>query len=65
MGGGDGTVIVSKAVHDTLTNPIVHGQLPVKWPGIVDPILARDPGTWSAKDKRELSACFSWALQNL
>ena len=65
MGGGDGAVIVSDSVKAALTNPLVHGNLPAKWPAIIDPILAREPSTWSAKDKQSLSAAYSWALQNL
>jgi hypothetical protein len=65
MGGSDGGIIVQRAVHDTLTDPLVHGNLPPKWPAIVDPILARDPSTWTAKEKKDLAACFTWALTNL
>ena len=65
MGGGDGGVIVRQHVKEVLTHPLVHGSLPAKWPPIIDPILARESSTWSAKEKVSLSAAFSWALQNL
>jgi hypothetical protein len=65
MGGGDGGVIVQDSVKATLTHPLVHGNLPTKWPEIIDPILAKDSSTWTAKEKRDLSAAYSWALQNL
>lgn len=64
MSGGGGHIILD-ATQQTLTNPLVHGALPDKWPAIIDPILARDPSTWSMKDKKDLAACYTWALCNL
>jgi hypothetical protein len=65
MGGAGGSIIVSDAVHATLTNPVVHGQLPEKTQQMVDPILAKDQSTWSTREKKDLGIALSWALQNL
>jgi hypothetical protein len=65
MGGNSGGIIVQHAVKATLTDVTVHGQLPPKTQAMVDPILAKDQATWSARDKKDLAAAFTWALCTL
>jgi hypothetical protein len=65
MSGGGGGVIIIDATKATLSNPLVHGNLPEAWPPIIDPILAKDSASWTAKDKKQAAACYTWALTNL
>jgi hypothetical protein len=65
MGGSSGGIIVQNAAKATLSNPIVHGSLPEKWLPIIDSIMKKDLPSWTAKDKKDMAACFTWALTNL
>jgi hypothetical protein len=65
MGGGGGVIIVRDSAVQALSNPIVHGQLPATMTGSLDPILAKDPSTWSAQDGEIVGRAFHWALCNL
>lgn len=64
MSGGGGHIILSNT-KATLSDPLVHGALPPKTTAIIDPILAKDPSTWSALERREIAKAYSWALNNL
>lgn len=74
MGGNSGGIIVSDAAQGALTNPIVHGQLPVTMTGSLDPVLwsdisanlvLRDNSTWNDQDKEIVGRAFHWAICNL
>ena len=64
MGGNSGHIIIDDAIKQTLTNPQIHGDLPPKTQAIVDPILAKDPGTWTAVERVVTLRAFTWAHNN-
>lgn len=64
MSGGGGGVIIIKVIKHTLSNPIVHGQLPAQTVASLDPILSKDEGSWSYADKVLAGHAFVWALTN-
>ena len=61
MGGNSGVIIIDDAIKQELTNPMIHGQLPPKTQSVVDPILARDPGTWTVDERAATFRAFTWA----
>lgn len=65
QGGGGGVIIVRDAAVQTLTNPVVHGQLPATMTGSLDPILATPPTLWSTLECEIVGRAFHWALCNL
>lgn len=65
MGGNSGGIIVQDSVKETLTNPVVHGDIPAHMSAKTDPILARESSTWTTDDKAALAHVFSWALVNM
>jgi len=65
MGGSSGGIIVQHSAIATLTNPVVHGGLPSHMCGWLDPVLAKDPATWTDCDKICVAHAYSWALCNL
>lgn len=65
MGGGSGGIIIRKVVHQGLTDPTVHGQLPATMLGNLDPVLAVDPSTWTTLDCEIVAWAAHWALCNL
>lgn len=74
QGGGDGVIIVKDAAQGALSNPQVHGRLPVTMTGSLDSVLwsdyptntvLRDPNTWSQQEKEVVGRAFHWALCNL
>jgi hypothetical protein len=64
MSSGGGTVIVNHA-KQALSDPLVHGQLPPKTQTMIDPILAKDVSLWTARDKKDIAAAFTWGLCNI
>jgi hypothetical protein len=64
MSGGGGGHIIIDSVKQTLTNPIVSGQLPAKMQTQITPILAKDDADWTAGDKSVVGRVFVWALTN-
>jgi hypothetical protein len=65
MGGNSGTIIIDDAMKQVLTNPQIHGVLPPKTRAVVDPILAREPGTWTADEGAAIFRAFTWAHTNI
>lgn len=63
MSGGGGHVILH-AVRQTLTNPLVHGQLPPDTKILVDAIFDKDDADWSDYDKHVIAEAIRWALLN-
>jgi hypothetical protein len=63
MSGGGGHVILDNT-RTTLTNPLVSGALPPATQALIAPILAADPSTWTARNKKDLAAAYTWALMN-
>jgi len=63
-GGGGGIIIIHNSIK-TLTDPQVHGQLPSKMCSWLDPILARNPASWTDCDKVCVAHAYTWALCNL
>jgi hypothetical protein len=63
-GGGGGPIVVNHAKH-ALSDPIVHGQLPPATQTLIDPVLAKDPGTWTPREKKDVKGAFNWAYDNL
>jgi len=61
MGGGDGVVIIRKAMQVALTDPIVHGKLSPADQAKVDPILGKDVGTWTPEEHETVTKIFAWA----
>lgn len=61
MGGSGGSVIVH-SLRITLSDPLVHGQLPESIKTDLDPVLAKN--TWTHLDKLIVSHAISWALLN-
>ena len=64
MGGGDGGVIVRNSIVSGLSDPTVHGQMPAWLTALVDPILAKEVGTWRDSDCSIVSLATHWALMN-
>jgi hypothetical protein len=48
-----------------LTDPAVHGQLPVTMTGSLDLILAQEPSIWSKQDCEIVGRAVHWAICNL
>lgn len=65
MGGSGGGIIVSNGASINLQHPVVHGSLPDWLTAIIDPILAKDAGTWSREDKILIAYAYTWALTNM
>jgi hypothetical protein len=65
MGGSGGVIIVHTAAVQALTDPTVHGGLPINTQLLIDPILGKDLSTWTHRDKKDVAAAFTWALCNL
>jgi hypothetical protein len=65
MGGSSGGVIVQHAVHKILTDPLVHGRLPITTQTAIDPILAKECAEWDVADRQTLANAITWALTNL
>lgn len=51
MGGGDGVIISRDAAVAILSNPIVLGNLPVTLRSALEPILKKDPSTWTDAER--------------
>jgi hypothetical protein len=64
MSSGGGNIIINHA-KTALENPLVHGHLPEPMVKNLDPILARDGSTWTARDKKDVAAAFTWALTQI
>ena len=64
MSGGGGGIIIIHNSQVTLTDPQVHGQLPIHICQVLDPVLANDPVDWTYIDKLIVSHAYSWALLN-
>lgn len=65
MGGGDGGIIIRKSVINNLTDPAVHGRLPLHMQQVIDPILQKDEQDWTTMDKIVIAHVHGWALVNL
>jgi len=65
MGGSSGGIIVRQNAVTVLTDPTVHGQLPAAVTGPLDPVLAKDPSTWSSHECELVGKAYHWALCNL
>lgn len=63
-GGGGGVIIIRRAMRTTLKDPMVHGALPEHMQAVIDPILARDPDTWTLEEHRIISHAFNWAAEH-
>ena len=64
MGGGDGTVIIRKAMQVALTDPIVHGKLSDADKALVDPILGKDVGQWTTHENEIILKIFAHASKH-
>lgn len=64
MGGGGGGVIVRGNARATLSDPVVHGQLPAWMQSLVDAIFAKDDSDWTEGDCAHVGHAYSWALCN-
>lgn len=64
MPGGGGIIIIQDSIN-TLNKPEVHGNLPPRLQALIDPLLSKDPSTWTPVDKIIVSHVYTWALCNL
>lgn len=64
MGGSGGVIIVNHA-KQALSDPLVHGQLPIRTRAMIDPILAKDVSLWTLRDKKDIAAAFTWGMCNI
>jgi hypothetical protein len=64
MSGGGGGIIIIDVTKQTLSNPIISGQLPQKMQSDIAPILAKDSADWTAADKTLAGRVFVWALNH-
>jgi len=65
MSGGGGGPIIIHSTAVTLKEPQVHGNLPQSMQDLIDPILAKDEGSWTDLDKIIVGHVYDWALCHL
>ena len=65
MSGGGGGIIIRNATKKTLSDPIIHGQLPADMAADLAPVLVKDTCDWSVTDCAIASEAHTWALCNL
>jgi hypothetical protein len=63
MSGGGGHVILS-ATQQTLTNPLVSGQMPEWMQLMISPFIGNDPSTWTQTQKACIAHAYGWCLLN-
>lgn len=64
MSGGGGGIVIIKAARAGLSNPLVHGQLPVQMAILVDAVFDKEDGTWTTANKHLVGEAFCWALEH-
>lgn len=64
MSGG-GHIIIRQALKMALSDPLVHGALPMADQAAIDPILAKDVNDWSHREQRTCMQSFCWAEQHI
>jgi hypothetical protein len=65
MGAGGIINDVAGPIKAILSNPVVHGSLPITTQTAIDPILAKECVDWDATDKQTMANAIMWALCNL
>jgi hypothetical protein len=60
-----GHVIIRSKTKATLSDPLVHGALPMPLQEAVDPVLAKEESSWTHADCIVAGHAYSWALCHL
>lgn len=65
MGAGGIVNDIRKAARDTLSNPLVHGQLQTPTQVLVDAVFDKDDMDWTDKDCDIIGKTLHWVLKNI
>lgn len=65
MGSGDGGIIIGNDAVRSLSNPVIHGQLPATITGSLDPVLVKDCCDWSETERDIVASAMAWAIRNV